>query len=130
MKPLFAALLTALLTTVALPAAAHHSLAATYQLERAQVLRGTVLQVSFRDPHTYVHLEAMDDSGVLRRWSLEWRDTAALASTGVTRFTLRPGDQIEVVGHPSRSREAHQLLIVSLARAADGWQWGSADELD
>ncbi|MGE3401715.1 MAG: DUF6152 family protein [Vicinamibacterales bacterium] len=121
---------TAILTTLALPVAAHHSLAATYRLEQAQVLRGTVLQVSFRDPHTYVHLEAMDDSGVLRRWSLEWRDTAALAGTGVTRFTLRPGDHIEVVGHPSRSGDAHQMLIISLARPADGWQWGRADELD
>ena len=128
MKPLLTATVVAVFVVLALPVVAHHSYAATYHLDREQALRGTVLQVSFRHPHTYVHLEAPDEAGVLRRWSLEWRDTDVLAATGVTRQTLRAGDPLDVIGHPARNPEAHLLLIMSLSRASDGWTWGHGED--
>jgi hypothetical protein len=129
MKPYPIIAVIALSAALVAPVAAHHSLAAAYRLAAGETIRGTVLQVTFREPHTYVHVEAPDAEGVLRRWSLEWSDTQTLLRSGVARDTLRPGDQVEVLGHPGRNPESHQLLIVHIIRAHDGWSWGD-DESD
>jgi hypothetical protein len=118
------AFVVALLAAVAIPTAAHHSFAAAYLLEEVQPLRGTVLNVAFREPHVYVHVNAPDHAGAMQRWSLEWRDVTTLAAAGITHATLRPGDQVEVIGHPGRNPETHQLLIVRISRLSDGWRWG------
>ena len=109
-------------------AAANHSTAAAYRLDATQVLQGTVVMVAFKQPHTYVHVEGLDRKGVMRRWSLEWADATALARHGVTRSTLRAGDQVRVVGHPGRNADAYQMLIVQMIRAADGWSWGTSSD--
>jgi thiamine monophosphate kinase len=106
-------------------AAAHHSTAAAYRLDSTQVLEGTVVMVAFKQPHTYVHVEALDQDGAMRRWSLEWDDASVLARHGVTRSTLRPGDVVRVTGHVGRNAGAYQMLIRQMIRAADGWTWGT-----
>jgi hypothetical protein len=110
--------------------AAHHSTAAAYRLEATQVLDGTVVMVAFKQPHTYIHVEALDREGVMRRWSMEWADATMLARHGVTRSTLRAGDQVRVVGHPGRNSDAYQMLIVQMTRGADGWTWGGPGDED
>ena len=116
-----------LLAAFAIPTAAQHSLAAAYHLEEVQPLRGTVLQVAFREPHVYLHVEAPDRTGAMQRWSLEWREVGTLAAAGITHATLRPGDQVEVLGHPGRSPDTYQLLILRISRLSDGWSWGGED---
>jgi hypothetical protein len=121
------AVVTALIASFAIPTAAHHSLAATYRLDEMETIRGTVLKVAFRDPHVYLHVEARSAAGVPHRWSLEWRDIQTLQRTGVTRDTLRPGDQIDVVGHPDKDADTRRLLIASMSRPTDRWSWGDDD---
>jgi hypothetical protein len=122
-------LLLTLALSAALPTAisAHHSMAAAYRLHDTHVLEGTVVMVAFKEPHSYVHLATVDRDGVHRRWSLEWASATALLHTGVTRATLRPGDHVQVIGHPGRNVEAGQMLIVHVTRPADGWTWGNQD---
>ncbi|MGE3342867.1 MAG: DUF6152 family protein [Vicinamibacterales bacterium] len=63
MKPYTIVAIIALTAALAAPVAAHHSLAAAYRLEAGETIRGAILQVSFREPHTYVHVEAPDAWG-------------------------------------------------------------------
>ena len=56
---------------------------------------------------------------------MEWSGTGQLGGQGITRETLRVGDQIVIVGRPSRVPGEFRLLMVSLKRPLDGFSWGA-----
>ena len=106
-------------------ASAHHSYGATYDTSREIKLEGKILQFSYRNPHSFVTLQAPDQDGVQQRWAIEWSGTAQLANAGVNRESLKVGDQVLVVGRPSRVPGEFRALMVTLKRPSDGFTWGS-----
>ena len=103
---------------------AHHSFSATYETGKQVKLDGSIVQFVYRNPHSFVHVEAPDSAGVPQRWAIEWSGTGQLAGQGVKRDTLKVGDKVAVVGRPSRVPGEYRLLMVSLLRASDGFSWG------
>lgn len=110
-------------------AVAHHSYGATYDMNKEVKLEGKLVQFVYRNPHSFVTLQAPDASGTQQRWAVEWSGTGQLGGQGVTRETLRAGDQIVIVGRPSRVTGEYRLLMVSLKRPSDGFSWGSRGEV-
>jgi hypothetical protein len=108
-------------------ARAHHSYAATYDVKNEITLEGRLVQFSYRNPHSFVTVEAPDRSGKERRWSVEWAGTSQLAETGVQRDTLKVGDRVVVVGRPSRVPGEYRALMVRLTRPSDGFTWGTRE---
>ena len=106
-------------------ASAHHSQAAQYDTSKKVTIEGTLVQVQFRNPHTFVHVEAPDDKGVVQRWSIEWGGAGQLALQGLTRTTLKYGDILTITASPSRTPDDHKLHMVTLKRASDGFGWGT-----
>jgi hypothetical protein len=107
-----------------LDAAAHHSFTATYFEDRTIEIEGKLLQFMFRNPHTFVHVEAPDEAGQLQRWAVEWGGAGQLANQGVTSQTLRVGDVVKITGNPGRDPADHRIRMVYLERSADGFNWG------
>jgi len=103
---------------------AHHSFAATYFEDKTQKIEGNLVQFLYRNPHSFVHVEAKDDAGVMQRWAVEWGAGGQLGRQGVTRETLKPGDHVIIVGNPGRNPEDHRLRMVNITRPSDGWKWG------
>ena len=121
--------LIALLIAVALVSGvqlyAHHSFAATYFEDRTQTIEGNLVQFLYRNPHSFVHVEAKDASGKIVRWAVEWGGGGQLGRQGVTRETLKPGDKVTIVGNPGRNPEDHRLRMLRLRRDSDGYTWGT-----
>jgi len=112
-------------TVVVGPAAyAHHSYSATYDVSQQVTLEGKLVQFVFKNPHSFVTVQAPDQKGVMQRWSVEWSGTGQLTNQGVTRETLKPGDEVVVLGNPSRVRGEFKALMVNLKRPSDGFTWG------
>lgn len=109
-------------------AEAHHSYAATFDVDHKITLEGTVAQFGFRNPHSYIQLAIQDSKGETIRWSVEWSGTASLASQGIDRGTLKVGDKVKVVASPSRVKGELRAQIVSLIREKDGFTWGLKGE--
>ena len=107
---------------------AHHSYTATYDTGNQVTLNGKLVQFVFKNPHSFVIVQAPDGNGVQQRWSLEWSGVGQLTNQGVTRETLKPGDEVVVVGNPSRVRGEMKALMVKLTRPADGFTWGGRGE--
>lgn len=103
---------------------AHHSYAATYDVSNEVTLEGKLVQFVYRNPHSFVHVQAPDENGVHQRWAVEWSGTGQLAGAGVNRDTLKVGDQVIIVGRPSRVRGEYRALMVTLKRPSDGFTWG------
>jgi hypothetical protein len=103
---------------------AHHSLAATYKADQEVKLDGKIIDFLFRNPHSFLQIEAKDEKGVLQRWSLEWRASGQLGQQGIKRDTLKVGDEVEVTINPSRTAADHRGALKTLHRKSDGFGWG------
>ncbi|HEX5109940.1 MAG TPA: DUF6152 family protein [Vicinamibacterales bacterium] len=103
---------------------AHHSYAATYDVSTEIKLDGKLVAFSYRNPHSFVTVQAPDKDGAMQRWSIEWAGSGQLAQAGVQHDTLKVGDEIVVVGRPSRVRGEYRALMVRLTRPSDGFNWG------
>jgi hypothetical protein len=116
------AALLAALTCAAVQA--HHSFTATYFEDRTVEIEGKLMQFMFRNPHSFVHVEAPDENGQLHRWAVEWGGAGQLAGQGVTNQTLRVGDVVSIQGNPGRDPSDHRVRMQYLRRQADGFEWG------
>ena len=103
---------------------AHHSFAAVYNVKETVKLEGNLVQFVFRNPHSFVYIEAPDQAGAVQRWSVEWSGAAALGAQGVTQTTLKAGDQVIVTGRPSRTPGEFRVQMLTLKRLSDGLTWG------
>jgi hypothetical protein len=104
---------------------AHHSYSATYDVNKEIKLEGKLVQFVYRNPHSFVHLQAPDENGVEQRWAVEWSGGGQLANQGVTRESLKVGDEVIIIGRPSRVPGEYRALMVKLTRPSDGFTWGS-----
>jgi len=104
---------------------AHHSFAAVYNVKDMIKLEGNLVQFVFRNPHSFVFIEAPDQEGKMQRWSLEWGGAAQLAGQGVQQRTLNVGDHVIITGQPSRAPGEYRVLLKTLKRPSDGFAWGT-----
>ena len=121
-----ASILATLVTATS--AYAHHSYAATYDVTREVTLEGKLVQFVYRNPHSFVHVMAADDKGVPQRWAVEWSGTTQLNNQGVNRESLKVGDEVVILGRPSRVAGEYRALMLKLKRTSDGFTWGSATQ--
>jgi hypothetical protein len=105
-------------------ARAHHSFAATYHEDKTVSIQGKLVQFLFRNPHSFVHVEAPDENGEIQRWAVEWAGLGQLAGAGITRETLKYGDVVVITANPGRNPADHRLRMVTLRRPSDGFTWG------
>lgn len=119
----FLVLASAMLSAAALYA--HHSVGATYDGKKEVKLEGKLIQFNYRNPHSFVHIDAPDPNGVMQRWAIEWGGASALGTQGVTRNTLRIGDVVIITGNPSRTPSDNRVKMNTLTRPADGLTWGT-----
>lgn len=113
-----------ILTALAAAAQAHHSFTATYFEDRTVQIEGKLLQFMFRNPHSFVHIEAPDDQGQMQRWAVEWGGAAQLSNQGLSNQTLHVGDVVTIVGNPGRDPADHRVRMQYLKRNSDGFDWG------
>ena len=106
-------------------AQAHHSFAAVYNSKKEIKLEGKMVQFLYRNPHSYVQIEAPDENGVVQRWSVEWRGAAALGGQGVQRDTFKIGDHVIITGLLSRTPGEYRVKMNTLKRPSDGLTWGT-----
>jgi len=105
-------------------ATAHHSFGATYNVDKEITLEGKVVQVSLRSPHSFFFVEAKDEMGEVRRWSIEGAGAGQFAQQGVTRDSFKVGDPVKVIANPARSLDSFRGRLIKITRTTDGKTWG------
>ena len=113
------------LLAAAAGAFAHHSLAATYQSDKEVTLDGKIAEILLRNPHSFLQIDAPDETGAMQRWSLEWRSSGQLGQQGIKRDTLKIGDEVAITMNPSRTAADHRGALKTLHRKSDGFGWGN-----
>jgi hypothetical protein len=105
---------------------AHHSFAATYREKDSVTIEGELVQLDFRNPHSFVHVDVKEKDGTKVRYAIEWGGVGQLGQQGVTRETLKVGDHVIISGAPGRNPADHRVRMVTLKRPSDGFAWGQA----
>jgi hypothetical protein len=117
-------LLVAGIAASALSLYAHHSFTATYFEDKKVKIEGKLLTFQFRNPHSFVTVEAPDENGVVRRWGVEWGGAGQLGGQGITRESFRSGDHVVITGNPGRNADDHRIRMLTIRRTSDGFGWG------
>ena len=84
------------------PAAAHHSFAAEFDIAKPIQLRGTVTEVEFLNPHSWIHIDVKKDDGTTESWAIEGGTPNTLFRMGINRNSLPKGTEILVDGYQAR----------------------------
>jgi hypothetical protein len=104
---------------------AHHSASATYIFAQSVKIEGTLKEFIWRNPHSFMKVEAPDEKGEKQIWVIEGAAPQQLTEGGLKANTLRAGDHVVVTGRPGRIAEDHRLLLLTIERPSDGFKWQS-----
>ena len=104
-------------------ALAHHSNSA-FDGDKVVVLKGTVTEWKWSNPHVWIYLSVDDDKGGKVDWAIEGRTPGQLVRAGWSKSSLKPGDIITVDFSPAKDGSHTGLL--TRVRLADGSVLGQA----
>jgi len=121
-QKLFALVLLAILFS-GVRAYAHHSFAAAYLEDKTMKIEGKIVLLIFRNPHSFVHVDAKDENGKVHTYAIEWGAASQLNLTG-GKEAIKPGDPVVVIGNPGRNPADHAMRMIHITRTSDGWEWG------
>jgi hypothetical protein len=96
-------------------ASAHHS-RAHYGNEDVMTT-GIVLEYRWRNPHVFVVWEVKDHTGKVTSWLGEMASVTSMIADGMTKDSLKPGEQITVVAFPSKKPGSTEALIKKITKA-------------
>ena len=89
--------------TLTAPLVAHHSFAAEYGNEPAN-LKGAVTKIEWQNPHVFFYIDVRDEeTGKVTNWALEMGAPAVIQRTGWTRTTMKIGDIVIVTGTKAKN---------------------------
>ncbi len=89
---------------------AHHS-PSLYDKEHPIKLTGTVTEFRFINPHVQIHFEVKDENGNVVKWIAHTSPPSKMYRSGWTRNTLKPGDQITVIGGSDREGRKNMRML-------------------
>lgn len=105
------------------PVAAHHGTSG-YDMEKESVMKGTVTEWLWANPHCFLKLDTTNEKGEVAHWALEVSNPIDMTRRGWTKHTLNVGDQVTVTVHAAKNGEpVGQLLKVVLPNGQTmiGW---------
>ncbi len=94
-------------------AAAHHSIAVTFNIDEIVEVEGEVTSILWRNPHVRLNVRTVDEDGRAADWWMEAGAVSRLARWGVEEGTVATGDMVRLAGFPSR-RRANEMFGLNL----------------
>jgi hypothetical protein len=91
-------------------ASAHHSRASYLTDDKAITMQGTVTEYNWRNPHVFIVWDTKDSNGKVVRWAGELSSPTTMISQGMSRNSVKVGDEITVTAVPSVSGDPLSLI--------------------
>ena len=90
---------------LAVPAAAHHSVASEFDVKNCRDFTGVLTRLAWENPHTHFFMDIKDASGKVESWSFQGYSTLTMRRAGTSRQELidHIGKEVWVRGCLTRS---------------------------
>ncbi|MBZ5643671.1 MAG: hypothetical protein LAO19_12990 [Acidobacteriia bacterium] len=102
--------LASALLLVSTPVLAHHG-ASGYDMDKDTVLKGTITQFEWTNPHGRIALNVVDAGGATQEWVVECGPPSRLVEIGWTRHSLNAGDHVTLHFHGAKNGAPRGILI-------------------
>jgi len=121
----FAMAIAAILLAISGRSEAHHSFTGAYNVDKTITIKGKIVQIAFRSPHSFFYVESQDANGVAQQWAIEGASAGQFAQQGVDAKAFRVGDVVDVTANPSRTPNSTRARLLKIVRPSDGKAWGT-----
>ena len=108
---------------ISVPIAAHHG-SSGYDMEKELVMKGTVTEWLWANPHCFLKYDTTDDKGEVAHWAVEVSNPVDMTKRGWTKHSINVGDQVTVTVRPAKNgASVGQLLkvVVPSGQTLIGW---------
>ena len=93
-------------------------------MDKELVMKGTVTDWLWANPHCFLKYDTTDDAGTLSHWAVEVSNPTDMTKRGWSKRSLKPGDEVTVTVRPAKNgAPVGQLLKVVLpdGQTLIGW---------
>ena len=80
----------------------HHAFSSEFDADKPFLVRGTVVRMEWINPHSWIHIDVVDENGNVVPWMMEGGTPNALLRAGLTRSLLHIGAEVVVRGYQSK----------------------------
>ena len=108
---------------LSMPLLAHHGSAA-FDTGKKMVLKGTVKEWVYSNPHCLLRLDVMGEDGQVVAWVAEGQAPTVIFPAGYRKDTFKPGDQVMITVEPVKNGRPLGRILQSVL--ADGKTLGVA----
>jgi hypothetical protein len=107
---------------IQLPLFAHHSSAA-FDTGKKVVLKGTVVEWVYANPHCMLIFDVKGEDGQVVQWTAETQPPASVFPAGYRKDTFRAGNQVTITVEPFKDGRPYGRILQTVL--ADGRVLGS-----
>ena len=105
------------------PAWAHHSFAAAFDLTQPVTVRGVITQVRLENPHSWFFLDVKDAGGKVEKWAFEAGTPSGMIRNGYKPGVIKAGVEVTIKGFHARDASKTMGMLRELT-TADGQVYG------
>jgi len=106
-----------------LPASAHHSFAAAFDMNSPVTVQGTIVQVRLENPHSWFFLDVKDAKGKVERWAFEAGTPSGMIRNGFSAKTMGAGTEVTIKGFHAKD-PSQKMGMLREVITADGKVYG------
>src|SRR2546427_71307 len=99
---IIAAVVPVIVTGSVISLSAHHSWNTVFSEDKPLVLRGTLSKVEMVNPHSWFWIDVKNPDGTITKWGLEGGPPNGLVRNGITKDSLKLGEELIVHGYGAR----------------------------
>jgi hypothetical protein len=105
------------------PAWAHHSFAAAFDMSKPVTVQGVIVQVRLENPHSWFFLDVKDAGGKVDRWAFEAGTPSGMIRNGFKPNIIKAGAEVTIKGFHARDASQKMGMLRELV-TADGKVYG------
>jgi DNA/RNA endonuclease YhcR with UshA esterase domain len=106
-----------ILSIAALPALAHHSFAAAYDMSKPITVQGTIAQVRLTNPHSWFFIDVKAADGKLTRWAFEAGTPSGMIRNGYKTDEIKSGAVVTIRGFHAKDPSQNAGMLDQLTTA-------------
>jgi len=104
------------LVGIPITASAHHSFAASFQVNETTEVEGEVVAVRWQNPHIEFDIRTIDGNGRQSIWTVESLAISGLRRWDITEPFVMLGDRVRIAGNPPR-RDVGNIYLSNILLA-------------